>query len=117
VAVAIAMNVFSGNLKALVNATYVEQNRKGKLGVIKGAEHRVQVFIDEGYRTNWQSTEQSQTYDVLIYAKPTGVLKDKTCEGGLIKTSTRTFRIESFHPSMNQRTGKLDHIELGCGEV
>jgi len=111
------VNVFSGNMSAKVNATYVQQNRKGALGTIAGTEHAVTIFIDEGYRNNWQSEMVSQTSDVLIYAMPTSVLSNKTCVGGLIKTPLRNFRIESFYVAMNQRTGEVAHIELGCGEI
>ena len=111
------MNVFSGNLRAIQDAVYTEQDRKGTLGVIPGDEHDVQVKIVDGAKTNFQSEMQTQSYDVLIYAHPDTVLDDENCVGGVIHTPRKTYRVEAFYPVVNQRTGQVEHVELGCSQI
>lgn len=111
------MNVFSGNFGAKISATYVEQNHKGALGVVAGAEHDVTIIVTESFTNAWQSEMISQTSDILVYAYAGTVLASKTCVGGSIKFDGRQLRIESFASVKNQRTGVVAHIELGCSEL
>lgn len=112
-----AVNVFSGNLHAKIKATYVQENRKGKLGVIAGDEHPVTIIVTEAYTSAWQSPMVSQNSDILVYAQAGSVLAKKTCVGGTLKFHERILRIENFAVATNQRTGKIAHIELGCSEL
>lgn len=115
--VKVAMNVFSGNFGAKVQATYVQENRKGVLGTIAGAEQPVTIIITEAYTNAWQSTMVDQNSDILVYGEAGSVLASKTCVGGVLKIGERKLRIESFAVATNQRTGEVAHIELGCSEL
>lgn len=111
------MNVFEGNFGAIVEATYVEENRKNPLGVVAGDAHNVNVIVDESYASNWQSDMVSQNWDIMIYGKANSVLNDSTCVGGILKIDERRLRIETYAVARNQRTGRVAHIELGCSEL
>jgi hypothetical protein len=111
------MNVFSGNFGAKVDAVYVEENRKNPLGNVAGAEHDVTIIVTEAFSNSMQSEMQSQNSDVLVYAQAGSVLSSKTCEGGTLKFNGRVMRIDSFAVAMNQRTGVVAHVELGCTEL
>lgn len=111
------MNVFSGNFGAKVKAIYVEENRKSPLGVVEtGEEYPVTILIDESYTNAWGSEMITQTSDILVYGEADSILANKKCEGGKLKIGTRNLRIETWAESKNQRTGKVEHVELKCSE-
>lgn len=103
------MDVFSGNLGPIIDAVYVEQDRKSPLGVVPGDEHDVRIIVDESYTNAWQSEMIEQTSDILVYAQLGSVLASKTCVGGTIQYDDRRLRIETFAVAKK-------HIELGCSE-
>lgn len=114
------MSVFTRGLKAgQVEMTYAPIARTGALGTTTGESQTVTVLIDEGGSQNWQKTEAEHASNVLIYADPDGVLGQRSCVGGRLRDSStgREFRIEGYDVAKNQRTGRVEHVELTAGEI
>lgn len=112
------MSVFTGGLKAgIVDALAYPVDRTSPLGTVRGEGKACRVIIDEGGDDRIPAREMEHGSDVLIYAHPTSPLGQRDCVGWLIEIlGGRTFRVESWNVGKNQRTGRVEHIELKVTE-
>lgn len=110
------MSVFTHRLnKGIANACLLRIDRKSNpLGNVATDEERFRILIDEGGSDSLSSEVMQHSSDVLIYA---GSDFPRDCVGAQIHVDGgRDFRVDSYNVAKNQRTGKVEHIELKCSE-